>query len=150
MTVVGSRRGQSFAGTCLGGGFAPKLPPLAQKTAPKTREESWYEPAVAFALEAPRLELIAVEGTLCLWLVAPNLTGEHWRGACSQWTAVSKRSSTPTKFEPATALCWAAGVQDLASILGPTPSNTAGRTATCELPASWMADFEYQFSLVPP
>lgn len=105
MTVVGSRRGQSFAGTCLGGGFAPKLPPLAQKTAPKTREESWYEPAVAFALEAPRLEFIAVEGTLCLWLVAPNLTGEHWRGACSQWTAVSKRSSTPTKFEPATALC---------------------------------------------
>ena len=42
MTVVGSRRGQAFAGTCLGGGFAPKLPPLAQKTAPKTRKELQY------------------------------------------------------------------------------------------------------------
>jgi hypothetical protein len=97
MTVVGSRWGQAFASTCLGGGFTPKLPPFAQKTASKTRKESWYKPAVAFALEPPSLEFIALEGTLCLWLVAPKLTGEHWRGAHNQWRAVSKRSRYPHK-----------------------------------------------------
>lgn len=52
---------------------------------------------MAFALEPPRLEFIAVEGSLCSWLVAPNLTGEHWRGAHGQSGAVSKRSRNPHK-----------------------------------------------------
>jgi hypothetical protein len=76
--------GIAFAGTALGGGSRSKLPPLAQTTAQKTRKYSWYEPVVAFALEPPRLEYVPVQGTLCLWLVAPNLTGKHWRGALGQ------------------------------------------------------------------
>jgi hypothetical protein len=85
------------AATCLGGGCASTLPPLVHKGASKTPKAHGMGLLWLLRWSRRGLNSLLFKGTLCLWLVAPNLTGEHWRGAHGQSRPVSKRSRYPHK-----------------------------------------------------